>query len=265
MQINENQLSVKKLGFNTIQEIFSLKQPLSLIAGPCSIESRKQLEQVANILNRRHVPFIRGGAFKPRTSPYSYQGLGVEGVRMLSEIGKQYGLLTVSEILDPRDVQAGVEYLNIIQIGSRNMSNYALLKEVGKSRHPVLLKRGFMSTLSEFLLAAEYIVAEGNTRLILCERGIRSFDNSTRNLLDISGIALIQKETTLPIVVDLSHALGRKDILFPVAKAVLAMGIDGIMLEVHPDPENALSDQQQQLNLKELESFLKVINWATRS
>ena len=141
------------------------------------------------------------------------------------------------------------------------MSNYALLKEVGKSRHPVLLKRGYMSTISEYLLSAEYIAAAGNTNLILCERGIRSFDNSTRNLLDISGIALIQKETSLPMIVDLSHSLGRKDILLPVAKAVLAMGIDGIMLEVHPDPGNALSDQQQQLNLHELESILKAIRW----
>ena len=261
MQTEEFQLEIRQNKFNTIQTMFSLDRSSTLIAGPCSIESREQLEQVADVLVRHHVPFIRGGAFKPRTSPYSYQGLGAEGLRMLSEVGRQYGLLTISEILDPRDVQDGAEYLDIIQIGSRNMSNYGLLKEVGKSRHPVLLKRGYMSTVSEYLLSAEYIAAAGNTNLILCERGIRSFDNSTRNLLDISGIALIQKETSLPIIVDLSHSLGRKDILLPVAKAVLAMGIDGIMLEVHPDPGNALSDQQQQLNLHELESFLKAIRW----
>ena len=255
MQTEEFQLEIRQNKFNTIQTMFLLDRSSTLIAGPCSIESREQLEQVADVLVRHHVPFIRGGAFKPRTSPYSYQGLGAEGLRMLSEVGRQYGLLTISEILDPRDVQDGAEYLDIIQIGSRNMSNYALLKEVGKSRHPVLLKRGYMSTISEYLLSAEYIAAAGNTNLILFERGIRSFDNSTRNLLDISGIALIQKETSLPMIVDLSHSLGRKDILLPVAKAVLAMGIDGIMLEVHPDPGNALSDQQQQLNLHELESF----------
>lgn len=265
MQSCGKKLKVQELKFNSLQKLFSLKQNPSMIAGPCSIENREQLEQVAITLAHHHIPFIRGGAFKPRTSPYDFQGLGIEGLKILSEIGRQYGLLTVSEILDPRDVWAGVEYLDIIQIGSRNMSNFALLKEVGKTRHPVLLKRGYMSTVSEFLLAAEYIVCEGNTNVILCERGIRSFENSTRNLLDIAGIALIQKETSLPVIVDLSHSLGRKDILLPVAKAVLAMDIDGIMLEVHPDPENALSDQQQQLNLKELESFLKVINWATRS
>jgi 3-deoxy-7-phosphoheptulonate synthase/chorismate mutase len=239
--------------------MFSLTQTTSVIAGPCSIESREQMEQVAKSLVRCHIPFIRGGAYKPRTSPYSFQGLGIEGLKILSEIGRQYGLLTVSEILDPRDVELGVKYLDLIQIGSRNMSNFSLLKEVGKTKKPVLLKRGYMSTVSEFLHAAEYIVSEGNTSLIMCERGIRSFENSTRNILDIAGIALIQKETSLPVVVDLSHSLGRKDILPPVAKAVLAMGIDGIMLEVHPQPEYALSDQQQQLNLDELDDFLQAL------
>ena len=259
MQTEEFQLEIRQNKFNTIQTMFSLDRSSTLIAGPCSIESREQLEQVADVLVRHHVPFIRGGAFKPRTSPYSYQGLGAEGLRMLSEVGRQYGLLTISEILDPRDVQDGAEYLDIIQIGSRNMSNFSLLKEVGKTKKPVLLKRGYMSTVSEFLHAAEYIVSEGNTSLIMCERGIRSFENSTRNILDIAGIALIQKETSLPVVVDLSHSLGRKDILPPVAKAVLAMGIDGIMLEVHPQPEYALSDQQQQLNLDELDDFLQAL------
>lgn len=193
-------------------------------------------------------------------------GRRVPSVEALEKLADLYGvsvdyLLGRTDQMNPfKEVSESVDP-HIIQIGSRNMSNYALLKEVGKSRHPVLLKRGYMSTISEYLLSAEYIAAAGNTNLILCERGIRSFDNSTRNLLDISGIALIQKETSLPMIVDLSHSLGRKDILLPVAKAVLAMGIDGIMLEVHPDPGNALSDQQQQLNLHELESFLKAIRW----
>ena len=253
-------LKLHKIKFDSLQSMFSLKRKSSVIAGPCSVESVAQMEQTAKLLVKHEIPILRGGAFKPRTSPYSFQGLGREGLKILRELGKKYGLLTVSEILDPRDVQAGVNYLDILQVGSRDMDNFALLKEVGKTGHPVLLKRGYMSTVSEFLLAAEYIVAEGNTKVILCERGIRSFDRSTRNMLDIAGIAAIQKETSLPVVVDLSHSLGRKDILLPVMKAVLAMEVDGIMLEVHPDPQNALSDQQQQLDFIELENLLQVLN-----
>lgn len=249
-------LVINKTQFTIFKDMFKLDRPTAVIAGPCSIESREQLENIAAVLAANKIPFIRGGAFKPRTSPYDFQGLGVEGLKLINAVGKEYGLFTVSEIMDTRDVEYGVKYLDIIQVGSRNMTNFSLLKELGKTKHPVLLKRGFMSTLSEFLNAAEYIVSEGNTSLIMCERGVRTFDNATRNMLDIAGIALIKKETSLPVIADLSHSLGRKDILLPVAKAVLALGADGIMLEVHPDPNKALSDQQQQLNPEEFSALM---------
>lgn len=204
------------------------------------------MELVAQNLIKNNIEFLRGGAFKPRTSPYDFQGLGVEGLKILSEVCKNYSLTSVSEIMDVRDIEIGMKYIDILQIGSRNMMNYSLLKEIGKTQHPVLLKRGMMSTMKEFLLAAEYIVSNGNTNLILCERGIRTFETSTRNTLDISSIAIIKKETSIPVIVDLSHSLGRKDILLPISKAVIALGADGIMIEVHNNPAEALSDKEQQ-------------------
>jgi len=256
----ENNMLVFKNCFKTINELFDLQSNFHIIAGPCSIESLEQMEQTAQFLVKNGLKFIRGGAFKPRTSPYEFQGLGLEGLKIIDFIRKKYKLLTVSEILDPRDLDVALEYIDIIQIGSRNMHNYALLKEVGKTNHPILLKRGMMATVKEFLSAAEYIVLNGNTNLILCERGIRTFEDSTRNTLDISCIAIVKQETSLPIIADLSHSLGRTDIALSIAKAIKSIGADGIMVELHPNSKKAQSDSKQQMNFKEFEKILATLS-----
>lgn len=251
---------VKSRKYKSIQNMMSLIENFHLISGPCSVESLEQMEQTAQLLMDSGLKFIRGGAFKPRTSPYDFQGIGLDGLKILNHIRKKYGLLVVSEILDPRDMETASEYIDIIQIGSRNMHNYTLLKEAGKSDCPILLKRGMMSTYEEFLLSAEYIVCAGNEKIILCERGIRTFEKATRNTLDLSCVALVKKETSLPIIVDLSHSLGRKDILPLMINCVKALGADGIMLEIHPNPKEAKSDNAQQLSLEEFHSLLPLIN-----
>lgn len=233
--------------------------PFTIFAGPCSVESLSQMDKIAQVLVKNKIQFVRGGAFKPRTSPYDFQGLGIDGLKILDEIRNRYNLKIVSEIMDTRDIEIGIRYTDMIQIGSRNMQNTPLLKEVGRSGHPVLLKRGMMSTLREFLLAAEYIVAEGNENIMLCERGIRTFEDSTRNTLDISSVAIVKLETSLPIIVDISHSLGRKDIAVPITKAVKALGADGIMVEVHDNPPQALSDARQQFSIDEFQLFLNSI------
>jgi len=255
----EDNLLVSTIEFPSPEALFHVSSPC-LIAGPCAVESLEQAETIAQALVQFGVKFMRGGAFKPRTSPYSFQGLGLEGLRILDYIRQKYGLLVVTEILDTRDIDLGIRYADMIQIGSRNMTNTALLKEVGRTSHPVILKRGMMSTLSEFLLAAEYLVQAGCRKLFLCERGIRTFEDSVRNMLDIGSVAIIKRETSLPVIVDLSHSLGRKDILVPVAKAILALGADGLMIEAHCDPAAALSDSAQQLSLPELEQFVDAYN-----
>lgn len=205
--------------------------------------------------------FIRGGAFKPRTSPYDFQGYGFSALEILREIGDQFGLKTVSEVVDTRNVEAMEEYVDVFQIGSRNMFNYELLKEVGKSKKPVILKRGLMATVKEYISASEYIRLGGNQNIILCERGIRTFDSATRNTLDITSVPILKKETKLPVIVDLSHSLGeRKDMVEPIAKACLLAGADLLMVEVHPNPKVALSDSMQQLNFSELEFLAKSIS-----
>jgi len=221
------------------------------IAGPCSVESDEQMDQVAAGLSQLGVPILRGGAFKPRTSPYSFQGLGVEGLRMLRAAANRYGMRTVSEVTDTRLVDVVAEFADILQIGARNMFNYELLKEVGRAGKPVLLKRGFSATIDEFLQAAEYIMLAGNTNVILCERGIRTFSRRTRNTLDISVIPLLQRMSRLPVVVDPSHAAGRKDVLTDLTAAAFAAGADGVMVEVHPHPATARSDAKQQLTIAE--------------
>jgi len=256
--LTEGNLLIKRIKSTSPFEVFSLPVP-QFIVGPCAIENKGQIEEIAQILVANNIKIMRAGAYKPRTSPYSFQGLGLEGLKMLDYVRKKYGLLVISEIIDIRDIEYGLIYTDIIQIGSRNMSNTALLKEIGRVDHPVLLKRGMMATLSEFMFAAEYILKYGNRKLMLCERGIRTFEESVRNVLDIAAIALLKKETSLPVIVDLSHSLGRKDILLPVAKAVIALGVDGIMLEMHNTPERALSDVKQQLTPKEFEHFIKNI------
>ena len=245
------ELLVKTKKFKNLFEMFGIERGISLIAGPCSIESYEQMELIAQNLVKNNVHFVRGGAYKPRTSPYDFQGLGLDGLKILDDIRNKYNLLAVSEIMDIRDIESGIQYLDIIQIGSRNMNNYALLREVGRTNHPILLKRGMVSSISEFLLAAEYIVSEGNTNIILCERGIRTFETYTRNTLDIACIAAVKGETSLPIIADLSHSLGRTDIVFSIANAVKACGADGIMVEFCETPQAALSDANQHLDFNE--------------
>jgi 3-deoxy-7-phosphoheptulonate synthase/chorismate mutase len=231
----------------------------AIIAGPCSVESLEQLSTVANALSNCGVGFLRGGAYKPRTSPYSFQGLKETGLKYMSEVGQRFKLVTVSEIMDPRDLDFFEQYIDVLQIGTRNMYNTPLLTAVGRTGKPVLLKRGFMATLEEFLLATEYIMLQGNTNIILCERGIRTYEPWTRNTVDLAGVAILKQETYLPVIVDISHSVGRRDIAIPLALAARAIGADGIMVEVHPNPAVALSDNRQQLDLQQFEQLVTAL------
>ncbi|MBZ9714701.1 bifunctional 3-deoxy-7-phosphoheptulonate synthase/chorismate mutase [Deinococcus multiflagellatus] len=230
--------------------------PPVVIAGPCSIESEEQMEQTAAFLAARGVKILRGGAYKPRTSPYGFQGMGVDGLILGSQVAQANGMLFVTEVMDTRDVEIVAEHADILQVGARNMHNFALLREVGRARRPVLLKRGLSATIEEWLYAAEYILSEGNPEVILCERGIRTYEKWTRNTLDLSAVALAKQETHLPVIVDVTHAAGRRDLLIPLAKAALAVGADGIHVEVHPSPATALSDNEQQLDFAGYERFI---------
>ncbi|TDM07659.1 bifunctional 3-deoxy-7-phosphoheptulonate synthase/chorismate mutase [Macrococcus lamae] len=234
------------------------------VFGPCSVESYEQVEQVAENLVEKGQKFIRGGAFKPRTSPYDFQGLGVEGLKILKEINKKYDLAVISEVVDPHHFEMADPYIDIYQIGARNMHNFELLKEAGRSNKPVLLKRGLSATIEELIYAAEYIHASGNSNIIICERGIRTYEKATRNTLDISAVPILKQGTHLPVLVDVTHSTGRKDIMLPVAKAALAVGADGVMAEVHPDPSVALSDAGQQMDLNEFDLFYKEIEQARK-
>ncbi|NFW39843.1 3-deoxy-7-phosphoheptulonate synthase [Staphylococcus aureus] len=227
----------------------------SFVFGPCSVESFEQVEAVAKNLYAKGEKFIRGGAFKPRTSPYDFQGLGVEGLKILKQIKDKYDLNVVSEIVNPNDFEVADEYLDVFQIGARNMQNFELLKEAGRTKKPILLKRGLSATIEEFVYAAEYIASQGNQNIILCERGIRTYEKATRNTLDISAVPILKQGTHLPVMVDVTHSTGRKDIMLPTAKAALAVGADGVMAEVHPDPSVALSDAGQQMDLDEFQAF----------
>ncbi|MCX7571659.1 bifunctional 3-deoxy-7-phosphoheptulonate synthase/chorismate mutase [Tumebacillus sp. DT12] len=227
-----------------------------IISGPCSVETPEQMEAVASHLKKEGVVLLRGGAYKPRTSPYDFQGLGVEGLKLLSETAKRHGMVCVSEIVAPEDVEMACEYLDIIQIGARNMQNFELLKAAGNVRKPILLKRGLSATIEELVYAAEYIASRGNSQIILCERGIRTYEKATRNTLDISAVPILKQETHLPVIVDISHSTGRKDIMFPIAKAAIAVGADGLIVEAHNEPAVALSDAKQQLDLPQLSNLL---------
>jgi len=227
-----------------------------LIAGPCSVENYDQIYSTAKKLKELGIKILRGGAFKPRTSPYSFQGLEEEALKMLRSVADEFNMAVITEVLDTKNVELVEKYGDILQIGTRNMFNYALLKEVGNVNKPVFLKRGFMATIDELILAAEYIYHGGNKQIILCERGIRTFETQTRNTLDISSIPILKKETALPIIVDVSHALGRKDIIKPIAHAALSAGADGLMFESHYNPSIALSDSEQQLDLNEAEELV---------
>jgi 3-deoxy-7-phosphoheptulonate synthase/chorismate mutase len=234
------------------------KQPI-IIAGPCSIENQQQMQAIAQKLVERGVRLVRGGAFKPRTSPYAFQGLGAQGLRILNQISKDYGLVTISELLDIRDLDLFLDLIDVIQIGARNMANFMLLKEVGKTHKPVLLKRGFGATIEELIYASEYILSEGNSQVMLCERGIRTFEPLTRNTLDITAIAILKQKTHLPVISDVSHAAGKRDLVVPLARASLAAGANGVMIEVHPDPARALSDREQQLSLDGFNLFMDAV------
>ena len=238
-----------------------------VMAGPCTIENEKQLFDTARAVARAGAKVLRGGAYKPRTSPYAFQGLGVEGLKMLHAAGKEFGLATVSEVMEISQIEKMLEYVDILQIGARNMQNFNLLSAVGQTRKPVLLKRGMSATIQEWLLASEYLMAGGNYEVILCERGIRTFETATRNTLDISAIPVIQKLSHLPIIVDPSHATGRRDKVMPLARASVAAGADGLLIEVHNDPEKALCDGPQSLypdQFVELMDELRIIVPAVR-
>ena len=220
---------------------------LVLMAGPCSVESREQILESAEIVKESGAQILRGGAFKPRTSPYSFQGLGEEGLQYLAEARDKTGLLIITELMDSHDLRLVEQYTDIIQIGARNMQNYGLLSRLSETKKPVMLKRGMMSEINELLLSAEYILSEGNYNVILCERGIRTFETATRNTFDLNAIPVIKKMSHLPIIADPSHGTGHWEYVNPMAKAAVAAGADGLMIEVHPDPENALSDGTQSL------------------
>lgn len=225
------------------------------VFGPCAVESYEQVAQVADAMKKQGLNLIRGGAFKPRTSPYDFQGLGFEGLEILKRVGEEYGLAVVSEIVNPAHIEKAIEYIDVIQIGARNMQNFELLKAAGETNKPVLLKRGMSATISDFINAAEYINSRGNGQIILCERGIRTYEKATRNTLDITAVPILKQETHLPVMVDVTHSTGRRDLLLPAAKAALAIGADGVMAEVHPDPAVALSDAAQQMDIPTFNSF----------
>jgi len=228
-----------------------------IIAGPCSVESEEQIESCAEFLSSRGIKLLRGGAFKPRTSPYAFQGLGLEGLKLLKNAGRNHGMKVVTEAMDMITLDDVVEYTDIIQIGARNMQNYPLLKMVGQASKPVLLKRGLSATLDELLLSAEYILNEGNQNVILCERGVRTFDTHSRNTLDITAIPVLKEKSHLPVIIDPSHSSGDRKRVIPLSKAAIAVGAHGIMVEVHPTPAKAKSDGAQTLDFTQFDLLIK--------
>ncbi len=231
----------------TVRENVIGGKKIHVIAGPCAVENRTMLMSIAEKVKDAGATFIRGGAFKPRTSPYSFQGLGEEGLKYLSDAREKTGLPVVTELMDPRDIEVILKYVDIVQIGARNMQNFRLLLEVGTCNKPVLLKRGLSATIKEWLMAAEYIMSKGNQNVILCERGIRTFETATRNTLDLSAVPVLKELTHLPVVVDPSHGVGKWGLVAPMSKAAIAVGADGLLIEVHTNPEEALSDGEQSL------------------
>lgn len=237
-----------------------------VIAGPCAVESEEQLMATATAVKEAGASMLRGGAFKPRTSPYSFQGMGEEGLKILARAREETGLPVVTEVMDASDVKLIESYADVLQVGARNVQNFALLKAVGLAKKPILLKRGMMTTLDELLMSAEYVMASGNDNVMLCERGIRTFETSMRNTLDISAVPVLKEKTHLPVIVDPSHAIGQWRFVLPLAKAAVAVGADGLMIEVHPDPRNALSDGPQSLKpekfhklMDEIESIANIV------
>jgi 3-deoxy-7-phosphoheptulonate synthase len=235
-----------------------------IMAGPCAIESEKQALTIANLVKKYGAQVFRGGAFKPRTSPYSFQGLGEEGLKILKKVREETGLLIITEAIDHTNIELIEQYADIIQLGARNMQNYSLLRQAGHATKPILLKRGFSATIEELLMSAEYIMSEGNTRIILCERGIRTFSDNTRNTLDLSAILSIKEVSHLPVIVDPSHAAGRREYVIPLSRGAIAIGADGILVEVHNDPLHALSDGMQSLYPEQFAALMKEIKILTK-
>ncbi|WP_138204425.1 3-deoxy-7-phosphoheptulonate synthase [Haloimpatiens lingqiaonensis] len=230
-----------------------------IISGPCSVENYETMAQITKELKNAGVHMLRGGAFKPRTSPYDFQGLEFQGLKILKQVGNEFSMPVVSEIMDTKDLDEALKYIDVIQIGSRNMYNYSLLKEVGKLKVPVLLKRGMSATIAEWLYAAEYIMVEGNTNVILCERGIRTFETYTRNTLDLNAIAVIRKKYRLPVIVDPSHGTGHRELVEHMSMAAIAAGAHGLIIESHIEPEKAISDSKQTISIESLERIIKKV------
>lgn len=235
------------------------KDGFEIIAGPCSVENRKQMDKIGKTLSDLNIKYIRGGAFKPRTSPYNFQGLKEKGLELLKEQSMKYNFKIITEVMDIKNLEVIKNYTDIFQIGSRNMYNYSLLKEVGKLNKPVLLKRGMSANYEEFILAAEYIYEQGNKNILLCERGIRTFEQRTRFTLDLMAVPILKKLADHPVIIDPSHGTGRWDLILPAVKAALTLGAQGVMIEIHPQPELALSDGNQSLNLNNFKSLVKKI------
>jgi 3-deoxy-7-phosphoheptulonate synthase len=235
---------------------FGGKEDIVLMAGPCSVESREQTLEIAEHLSRIGVQVIRGGAFKPRTSPYSFQGMGEEGLKILAEVRERYGMAVITEVMGAEEVDLCAKYVDILQLGTRNMQNYRLLEAVGRQSRPVLLKRGMSSTIEELLLAAEYILSKGNPNVLLCERGIRTFETATRSTFDVNAVPVLKKLSHLPVIVDPSHATGYWDLIAPVSRAAVAAGADGLLIEVHHEPDKAMSDGAQSLRPEVFEELV---------
>ena len=248
-----------KIEITTDNKIVTVKEDKIIMAGPCAIESYEQLLETARFIKSKGANILRGGAYKPRTSPKSFQGLKEEGLEILKAVKKETGMAVITELMDIRELDKLYEVTDIIQIGSRNMQNFSLLTEIGKQDKPVMLKRGICATIGEWIGAAEYIALEGNSKIIMCERGIRTYNDYTRNTLDLSAVPIIKKETGLPVVVDPSHGTGIRYLIKPMSMGAFAVGADGIMVEVHPQPENALSDGMQSLNFSEFEDLISSI------
>jgi 3-deoxy-7-phosphoheptulonate synthase len=227
-----------------------------IIAGPCAVENEEQMLATARAVKKAGASMLRGGAFKPRTSPYAFQGLEEEGLKILKKVSREVGIPFVTEVVNPLDVELVAEYADMLQIGARNMQNFPLLKEVGKTHQPVILKRGLAATIEEWLMAAEYILSEGNFQVVLCERGIRTYETSTRNTLDLSAIPSVKRLSHLPIIADPSHGTGKRQLVIPLGRAAIAAGADGLIIEVHPDPEHALSDGPQSLTFEGFEKLM---------
>lgn len=255
-QSQSNQQTIVKL---SEQVAFGGKE-LVIIGGPCTVESQSQMEIVAQELQSAPVQALRGGVFKPRTSPYAFQGLGLEGLEILSAVRQRYNIPVVTEVMNIGQIEAIASHVDMLQVGSRNMQNFDLLKALGEVDKPILLKRGLSATIEEFVMAAEYILSHGNSQVVLCERGIRSFDNYTRNVLDLGAVVALKQITHLPVIVDPSHAVGKRELVAPLARAAVACGADGLIIECHPEPEKSVSDARQALSLEDMVDLVHSLN-----